>query len=39
MSLSEWIDKTVSVITNDGRNIIGNLKGFDQAVNIILEQV
>ncbi|CAI5998997.1 unnamed protein product [Closterium sp. NIES-64] len=29
---------TVSVITNDGRNIVGVLKGFDQATNIILDE-
>ena len=28
----------VSVITSDGRNIVGSLKGFDQTTNIILEQ-
>mmetsp|Transcript_18811 Transcript_18811/g.41920 ORF Transcript_18811/g.41920 Transcript_18811/m.41920 type:complete len:87 (+) Transcript_18811:234-494(+) len=28
----------VSVITGDGRNIIGTLKGFDQTMNLILEQ-
>ena len=38
MSLQEWMDKTVSVITSDGRNIIGTLKGFDQTINLILEQ-
>ncbi|CAM9567526.1 unnamed protein product, partial [Heterosigma akashiwo] len=26
----------VSVITNDGRNIVGLLKGYDQATNVIL---
>ncbi|CAN0225660.1 unnamed protein product, partial [Ectocarpus fasciculatus] len=30
--------ETVTVITNDGRNIVGNLKGFDQTINIILEE-
>ncbi|KAG5534418.1 hypothetical protein RHGRI_022518 [Rhododendron griersonianum] len=30
--------KTISVITNDGRNIVGVLKGFDQATNIILDE-
>ena len=30
--------ETISVITSDGRNIIGNLKGFDQLTNLILEQ-
>lgn len=29
--------ETISVITNDGRNIIGVLKGFDQCVNLILD--
>ncbi|KAJ8750228.1 hypothetical protein K2173_014143 [Erythroxylum novogranatense] len=29
---------TISVITNDGRNIVGVLKGFDQATNIILDE-
>lgn len=38
MALQEWMDKRISVITNDGRNIVGNLKGFDQTVNIILEE-
>ena len=27
----------VSVITNDGRNIVGRLRGYDRAINIILE--
>jgi U6 snRNA-associated Sm-like protein LSm8 len=36
--LSDWLDKTVSIITSDGRNIVGNLKGFDQTINVILEQ-
>ncbi len=36
--LSELLDKTVSIITNDGRNIVGALKGFDQAINVVLEQ-
>ena len=27
----------VNVITNDGRNIVGILKGFDQTINLILE--
>uniref|UniRef100_A0AAV1V8F6 U6 snRNA-associated Sm-like protein LSm8 n=1 Tax=Peronospora matthiolae TaxID=2874970 RepID=A0AAV1V8F6_9STRA len=34
--LQEMMDQTISVITNDGRNIIGVLKGFDQCVNVIL---
>eukprot|EP00428_Durinskia_dybowskii_P064680 CAMPEP_0170370590 /NCGR_PEP_ID=MMETSP0117_2-20130122/8588_1 /TAXON_ID=400756 /ORGANISM="Durinskia baltica, Strain CSIRO CS-38" /LENGTH=95 /DNA_ID=CAMNT_0010625367 /DNA_START=31 /DNA_END=318 /DNA_ORIENTATION=+ len=38
MALQEWINKTVSVITCDGRNIVGSLKGYDQTMNLILEQ-
>jgi len=30
------MDKVVSVITGDGRNIVGMMKGFDQTVNIML---
>mmetsp|Transcript_15741 Transcript_15741/g.26273 ORF Transcript_15741/g.26273 Transcript_15741/m.26273 type:complete len:95 (+) Transcript_15741:86-370(+) len=36
MALQEWIDKIVSVVTNDGRNIVGTLKGVDQMTNMIL---
>lgn len=28
----------IIVITNDGRNIIGSLKGFDHTINIVLEK-
>lgn len=28
---------TVSIITSDGRNFVGTLKGFDQTINIILD--
>lgn len=28
----------VSVITNDGRHIVGMLRGYDQSTNLILEQ-
>eukprot|EP01040_Poterioochromonas_malhamensis_P004669 gene4669-5004_t len=38
MALQDFLNKTVSIITNDGRNIIGHLKGYDQAINVILEQ-
>lgn len=30
--------ETISVITNDGRNIVGVLRGFDQATNLILDE-
>ncbi|CCI47172.1 unnamed protein product [Albugo candida] len=35
--LKDLMDHTISVITNDGRNIIGVLKGYDQTVNLVLE--
>jgi len=35
--LSTYVDSPVSIITNDGRHILGLLKGFDQATNLILE--
>lgn len=31
------VDTMISVITNDGRNIVGTLRGFDQTTNLILE--
>eukprot|EP00250_Pteridium_aquilinum_P024668 c29420_g1_i1 orf=495-788(-) len=37
-SLESLVDQTISVITNDGRNIVGVLKGFDQATNLILDE-
>ncbi|XVF03927.1 hypothetical protein REPUB_Repub05bG0035600 [Reevesia pubescens] len=38
LGLESLVDQTISVITNDGRNIVGVLKGFDQATNIILDE-
>lgn len=35
-ALEPLVGHTVSVITADGRVIVGTLKGFDQTVNIIL---
>jgi U6 snRNA-associated Sm-like protein LSm8 len=35
-TLNELVDKRVSVITCDGRQVIGILKGFDQKINIVL---
>ena len=29
---------TISVITNDGRHIVGTLRGYDQATNLILDE-
>lgn len=37
-ALKDYLNKTVSVITNDGRNIVGDLRGFDKSVNLILEK-
>ena len=33
-----YVDKITQVVTNDGRNIVGVLKGFDQTTNIILDE-
>ncbi|XP_073154451.1 sm-like protein LSM8 [Henckelia pumila] len=38
LGLESLVDQLISVITNDGRNIVGILKGFDQATNIILDE-
>jgi U6 snRNA-associated Sm-like protein LSm8 len=37
-TLTDLVEKTMSVITCDGRSIIGRLRGFDQTLNVILEQ-
>jgi len=36
-SLESYINHIVSVITADGRIIVGTLKGFDQTINIVLD--
>lgn len=36
--LESYINNTVSIITSDGRNFVGTLKGFDQTINIILDE-
>jgi U6 snRNA-associated Sm-like protein LSm8 len=36
-TLAGMVDGRVHVITNDGRHIVGTLRGFDQVVNVILE--
>ncbi|XP_074657846.1 U6 snRNA-associated Sm-like protein LSm8 [Tubulanus polymorphus] len=36
--LEKYVNKTVSVITADGRIIVGQLKGFDQTINLILDE-
>ena len=37
-ALKEMIGKQISVITCDGRNIVGTLRGYDQVTNVILEE-
>lgn len=36
-ALETFVNHSVSVITADGRVIIGTLKGFDQTINLILD--
>lgn len=36
--LESFVNHTVSIITSDGRNFIGTLKGFDQTINLILDE-
>jgi U6 snRNA-associated Sm-like protein LSm8 len=36
--LESYVNRPVSVITADGRNFIGTLKGFDQTINLILDE-
>ena len=36
--IETYVDKVVQIVTNDGRNIVGVLKGFDQTTNIILDE-
>mmetsp|Transcript_10081 Transcript_10081/g.19000 ORF Transcript_10081/g.19000 Transcript_10081/m.19000 type:complete len:100 (-) Transcript_10081:200-499(-) len=37
-SLESLVQTTISVITNDGRNVVGVLRGFDQTTNLILDE-
>ncbi len=36
-ALEGYVNRMVSVITSDGRNFVGTLKGFDQTINLILD--
>ncbi|KAK6635059.1 U4/U6-U5 snRNP complex subunit lsm8 [Polyplax serrata] len=36
--LESYVNHTVSIITSDGRNFVGTLRGFDQAINLILDE-
>lgn len=37
-ALEGYVNHIVSVITNDGRMIVGTLRGFDQTINLILDE-
>uniref|UniRef100_A0A2K6FFI1 U6 snRNA-associated Sm-like protein LSm8 n=1 Tax=Propithecus coquereli TaxID=379532 RepID=A0A2K6FFI1_PROCO len=37
-ALENYINLTVAVITSDGEMIVGTLKGFDQTINLILDE-
>ncbi|KAK7503430.1 hypothetical protein BaRGS_00005351 [Batillaria attramentaria] len=37
-ALENYVNKTVSIVTADGRIIVGILKGFDQTINLILDE-
>ena len=36
-ALESFVNRMVCIITADGRNFIGTLKGFDQTINLILD--
>lgn len=36
--LSAYVNTTICVVTNDGRAIVGLLRGYDQATNLILDE-
>ncbi|EEB15970.1 lsm1, putative [Pediculus humanus corporis] len=36
--LESYVNHTVSIITSDGRNFVGTLRGFDQTINLILDE-
>ena len=35
-NLTSFVDKLVTIITTDGRLLVGHLRGYDQTTNIIL---
>ncbi|CAL6369351.1 unnamed protein product [Bathycoccus prasinos] len=35
--LKPFLNSVISIITNDGRHIVGHLRGFDQQTNLIVE--
>lgn len=36
-TLDVMVNKLVSLVTTDGRHFLGQLKGFDQALNLVLD--
>jgi len=36
-AIESYVNKVVCVVTADGRNFVGTLKGFDQTINIVLD--
>ncbi|KAH0547845.1 Sm-like protein lsm7 [Glutinoglossum americanum] len=39
LDLTRYLDKEISVKFNGGREVIGTLKGFDQLMNLVLDDV
>merc|ERR1712189_162902 len=37
-SLDTYVGRTAAIVTQDGRMIVGTLKGFDQTVNLVLDE-
>ncbi|KAH9503748.1 U4/U6-U5 snRNP complex subunit lsm8 [Bulinus truncatus] len=37
-ALENYVNKMVEIVTADGRVIVGTLKGFDQTINLILDE-
>ncbi|XP_064633165.1 U6 snRNA-associated Sm-like protein LSm8 [Lineus longissimus] len=37
-ALETYVNRNVAIITADGRTIVGVLKGFDQTINLILDE-
>ncbi|KAJ1451510.1 hypothetical protein M885DRAFT_529544 [Pelagophyceae sp. CCMP2097] len=37
-ALKDLKDKQISIITCDGRNIVGQLRGYDQVTNLVLDE-